>query len=290
MARSRVPRRNAPPTSRSNPSRSRRNARTGVRAVTVAVRGTSISSAISPKYDPRPIVFTSLSSLTMSTWPDDHRIEGSPTSPSRMTVSPGAKLTHSPLLEELPELRGRQVGEAAEAPELGDLLQRGLEVGQRAPCRPAGGRRRPCPPRTPRRSRRRGRSRPGRRRHQPELAEGLAPAEVAHPALVRRSRDPPRPPRGLPCGRRRRRRAGPPGGTPAVRRRDRPQPDPPGDLVQDVLDRDVVEHRERVDQLGGLHPPRRLEPEPDPARRAPRISPADRAQQRDQARGASARR
>ena len=45
----RVPRLKASPISRSKPSRSSRNARTGVRAFTVAVRGTSKSSATSPK-------------------------------------------------------------------------------------------------------------------------------------------------------------------------------------------------------------------------------------------------
>ena len=112
----------------SNPSRSRANRRIGVEAVTVAVRGTSRSSATSPKYLPFPIAPTGDPSRTTSARPDATTKNRSPGSPWVMRTSPGLGGDPASVLEDHGELLRIQGAEDGELSELGERLHRVTEV------------------------------------------------------------------------------------------------------------------------------------------------------------------
>ncbi len=207
-----------PPRRRSNPSRSRRNDADGRRARSRLPFGARPSGGRPRRNTIRgPIVFTSLAVLDDVDLAGRYRVE-------RITL---VALSHDRLARARrspsPPARGapraasvHRCGEAAAAAGARRPVAASARSRARGSCRRAGGRTSPLSTSNTSAATdgadRRG---PRRRRHQPELAEGLAAAEGADPALLRRSPGPPRPPRGRPCGRRRRRRAGPPGGTPA---------------------------------------------------------------------------
>ena len=156
----RAPRWNASRTTWSNPSRSRRNARTGVLAITLAVRGTSRSKRDLAEVRPG------------TEGPDDRAVLG-PRRPDRIgsrrthprppPARPGSRpasaVTHDPCSSRSESSSVPSAENGRHLAELGHRLQRQPERRRVDRVRQAAGRTSPCRPRTARHPRPRERSR-----------------------------------------------------------------------------------------------------------------------------------
>ena len=237
---------NASATTRSNPSRSRTNARIGVEGGDGGAprSGAQQSDLAEIRAGPQGSD-VGLRSPRRSPGPSGSRRSGR-TLALRHERYPRRKRLPPPVLQQLGEARGPQACERWKLAQLGQCLHRRARTRARGSSRPAVGRTSPCRSRRPPLIDGPNGRRPARRRQQPHLAERLAAFEQCAGPARHRCPDPP--------PRRRTARAHDVEGRRPVAltedrlaRPDAPERDPAGEVVQ-RLDRQVVERRQCVDR------------------------------------------